>query len=58
MPQEDSEQAERGAVWSLVTSLTDLDGISSVVLSLNNESGGLTYVDISEPLTRKNVALD
>lgn len=58
VPQEDSEQAEREAVWSLVTSLTDLDGISSVVLSLNNESGGLTYVDISEPLTRKNVALD
>ena len=58
VPQDDSEQAEREAVWALVTSLTDLDGISSVVLSVNNESGGLAHVDISEPLTRKRVALD
>lgn len=58
VPQDDTEQAEREAVWALVTSLTDLDGISSVVLSVNNESSGLTYVDISEPLTRKGVALD
>lgn len=58
VPQDDTEQAEREAVWALVTSLTDLDNIASVVLTLNTDSGGMQFVDISEPLTRKNVALD
>lgn len=57
IPSEDTEMAEKGAVWALVTSLTDLDNISSVVLTIEGESGGLSYVDISVPLTAESVAL-
>lgn len=57
IPAEDSAEAERAAVWALVTSLTDLDDISSVVLTINGETVKLRYVDISEPLTRKSVSI-
>lgn len=58
VPQDDTEPAEQEAVWALVTSLTDLDNITSVVLTINGDSSGMQFVDISEPLTRKNVDLD
>ena len=57
IPPEDTEQAEREAVWSLVMMLTDLDGISSVSLTIGGESSGLIYLDISEPLRRSDVSL-
>ena len=49
IPQEDTEASEKAAVRSLVTSLTSMDNIASVVLTINGESSGLSYVDISEP---------
>lgn len=57
VPPEDAPEAERAAVWALVASLTDLDNIAFVSLSVNGDSGGLNFVDISEPLTRESVAL-
>lgn len=57
IPPEDSPEAERAAVWALVESLTELGNISFVSLSVNGDSGGLSYVDISEPLTRESVVL-
>ncbi len=44
-------------MWSLVSTLTGLDNISSVVLTIEGEAGGLAYVDLSEPLTAKMVRL-
>lgn len=58
IPKNNTEEAERAAVWALVASLTDLDNISSVVLTINGESNGLSYVDISEPLTRSSITSD
>ena len=55
IPAEDTEQAEIEAVWSLVSLLTQLDGISSVVLTIGGERTGLSYVDISEPLYRDRI---
>lgn len=57
IPPEDAPAAERAAVWALVASLTDLDNIAFVSLSVNGDSSGLNFVDISEPLTRESVAL-
>ena len=57
IPPEDAPEAERAAVWALVASLTDLDNIAFVSLSINGDSSGMNYVDISEPLTRESVAL-
>lgn len=57
IPPEGTKEAEKAAVWALVTSLTDLDNISSVVLTIEGESSGLEYVDISEPLTADMVSL-
>ena len=56
IPQEDTEQSERAALWALVTSLTDLSEINAVVLTIGGENSGLQFVDISEPLT--SVSLD
>lgn len=58
IPGNDTEAKEREAVWALVTTLTGLDTVSSVVLTIEGEASGLAYVDISEPLTEKSVALD
>ena len=58
IPPEDTEQAEQEAVWALVMTLTDLDGISSVSLTIGGESSGLTYFDISEPIRRSDVLLE
>ena len=57
LPPEDAPEAERAAVWALVASLTDLDNIAFVSLSINGDSSGLNYVDISELLTKESVAL-
>lgn len=57
IPTEDTEDAERDAVWALVSSLTELDNINSVVLTVEGEGSGLRYVDISVPLTAESVAL-
>lgn len=57
IPPEDAPEAEQAAVWALVASLTDLDNIAFVSLSVNGDSGGLNFMDISEPLTRENTAL-
>lgn len=58
IPQEGTETAEKAALWSLVAALTALDNISSVVLTINGESSGLRFVDISEPLTIQSISLD
>lgn len=57
IPSDGTEWSERGAVWALVTTLTEQDNINSVVLTIEGESTGLNYVDISHPLTAENVAL-
>ncbi len=56
IPPEGGAEAERAAVWALVASLTDLDNIAFVVLSVGGDSSGLNYVDISEPLTRESLS--
>lgn len=58
IPSDGTEAAEKAAVWALVTALTELDNISSVVLTIDNEGSGLNYVDISEPLTKNSVSID
>ena len=58
IPQEDTEATEKAAVWALTKSLTVLDNITSIVLTINGENDGLNYVDISEPLTEESVSLD
>ncbi len=58
VPTDGSEETERAAVWALVNALTDLDGISSVALTIEGEAAGLNYVDISEPLRKNNVSID
>lgn len=57
IPSDGTRASEQAAVWTLVTSLTDLDNISSVVLTIEGESSGLSHVDISEPLTADMVGL-
>ena len=57
IPSDGTRESERAAVWALVTSLTDLDNISSVVLTIEGENSGLRHVDISEPLTSDMVGL-
>ncbi len=57
IPGNDTEKNEREAVWALVQTLTGLDAVNSVMLTVEGESGGLSYVDLSEPLTRKIVRL-
>ena len=57
IPGNDTEEKEREAVWALVQTLTGLDPVSSVSLTIEGEPGGLAYVDLSEPLTRKMVRL-
>ncbi len=57
IPADDTEISEERAVRALVESLTDLSGVSSVVLTIDGENGGLKYVDISEPLTAQNIPL-
>jgi germination protein M len=56
VPQEDTSATEQAAVWALVMALTTLDEIDSVLLTINGESSGLSFVDITEPLTRQMVA--
>lgn len=56
IPSDGAEFSEKAAVWALVTSLTDHDNISSVVLTIEGDGAGLQYVDISEPLTAESVA--
>lgn len=53
IPTSGTKQAEEAAVWSIVSALTDLDEVKSVLLTIEGESHGLQYVDISEPLTKK-----
>lgn len=50
VPLEDTAEAERAALWALVSALTGLDTISSVVLTIEGESGGLNYVNIADPI--------
>lgn len=57
IPGNDTEEKEREAVWALVQTLTGLDAVNSVMLTIEGETGGLSYVDLSEPLTRKMVRL-
>jgi spore germination protein GerM len=45
-------------VWALVSTLTELDNVSSVLLTIEGESSGFTSVDISEPLTEESVQLN
>jgi spore germination protein GerM len=45
-------------VWAIVSTLTELDNVSSVLLSIEGESSGLSAVDISEPLTEESVRLN
>lgn len=57
VPGNDTEEKEREAVWALVQTLTGLDAVNSVMLTIEGEPGGLSYVDLTEPLTRKMVRL-
>ena len=57
IPSDGKESTERAAVWALVQSLTDQDSINSVVLTIEGESMGLRYVDISEPFTAESTIL-
>lgn len=57
VPGNDTEEKELSAVWALVYTLTDLDSINSVALTIEGDASGLEYVDLSEPLSRKNVQL-
>ncbi len=52
VPAEDTPENEQAAVWALVSTLIGVDSISSVVLTIEGESAGLRYVDISEPLDK------
>jgi germination protein M len=56
IPQEDTSATEQAAVWALVMSLTALDEIDSVLLTINGENSGLSFVDITEPLTQEMVS--
>lgn len=58
IPSDGTKMAEQAAVWSIVSALTDLDEVKSVLLTIEGESHGLQSVDISEPLTKKDIALD
>lgn len=57
IPSDGTQISEQGAVWALVTSLTDQSNIGSVVLTIEGDSTGLSFVDISQPLTPQSVAL-
>lgn len=57
IPVDGSRTSEMGAVWALVTSLTEQSTIGSVVLTIEGDSTGLNFVDISQPLTPESVAL-
>lgn len=57
IPADGSTLSERAAVWAIVSTLTELDNVSSVLLSIEGESSGLSAVDISEPLTEESVRL-
>jgi germination protein M len=58
VPADGTTLSERAAVWALVSTLTELDNISSVLLTIEGESSGFTSVDISEPLTEESVQLN
>jgi germination protein M len=58
VPADGTVLSERAAVWALVSTLTELDNISSVLLTIEGESSGFTSVDISEPLTEESVQLN
>ena len=57
VPQEDTLESEQAAIWALVKALTDLDNITYVVLTVEGESSGFNYVDISEPLSSVSISL-
>lgn len=54
VPQENSRDAQRAAVYALVSALTKISNVSSVVLTIEGDSDRLEYVDLSEPLTAEN----
>ena len=58
IPQEDTEAAEREILWSLVMTLTELDEVTAVLLTVEGERDAMRYVDLSSPLTRQNVSMD
>ena len=57
IPPEDNQKTEQEAVWALVMTLTALDNINYVALTIEGESSGLAYVDITEPMTKGTVSL-
>lgn len=57
IPTDGTERSERAAVWALVSALTNQDSIRSVVLTIEGDSSGLAFVDISQPLTAENIIL-
>lgn len=58
VPADGTQLSEKAAVWAIVSTLTELDNVSAVLLTIEGESSGLGYVDISEPLTEKSVQLE
>ena len=54
IPEDNSRDAQRAAVYALVSALTKISNVSSVVLTIEGESDRLEYVDLSEPLTAEN----
>jgi germination protein M len=55
IPADGTETSECAAVWALVSTLTELENVTAVLLSIEGESSGLSFVDISEPLTEESV---
>ena len=54
VPKENTSDAQRAAVYALVSALTKISNVSSVVLTVEGESDRLEYVDLSDPLTAEN----
>jgi spore germination protein GerM len=58
VPADGTQLSEKAAVWAIVSTLTELDNVSAVLLTIEGESSGLSFVDISEPLTEESVQLE
>ena len=57
VPVDDSKAAEQAAIFAIVTVLTELDNIDAVLLSVDGETAGFRYVDISKPMTIQDIGL-
>ena len=58
IPADDSPVAQKNAVYAVVSALTNLSNVTSVVLTIEGDSDGLEYVDLSAPLSAENFLWD